>query len=170
MKKFIISNASNIKTQYVYDGRTSVAQIITSQVDSKVAGLSPETGFGAKVGIPNTGANSGIPSIGTNANTTNLVVGAKVPNPTAALARANATPKITSFTYTLFGEQLGKVGTDKATGFGFNGEYFDGATGMLNLRARQYEPTMNRFSQKDRVRGSIAPCRKTGMGLCLMIP
>ena len=54
-----------------------------------------------------------------------------------------------------FGEQLGKTGADKVTGFAFNGEYYDGVTGMVNLRARQYEPAMNRFSQKDMLRGSI---------------
>jgi RHS repeat-associated core domain len=41
----------------------------------------------------------------------------------------------------------------KETGFGFNAEWYDAATGMQNLWARQYEPAMNRFSQKDIVRG-----------------
>ena len=41
------------------------------------------------------------------------------------------------------------MGTQKVSGFTYNAEAYDAATGMLNLRARQYEPTMNRFSQKD---------------------
>ena len=54
--------------------------------------------------------------------------------------------KVQSFTYTAFGEQMGGV---KAGGFTYNAEAYDAATGMLNLRARQYEPALNRFSQKD---------------------
>jgi len=61
-------------------------------------------------------------------------------------------PTATSHTYTPFGEML----TGKQTGFGFNAEWYDAATGMQNLRARQYEPAMMRFSQKDIVRGHVA--------------
>ena len=56
-----------------------------------------------------------------------------------------------SKSYTPFGEQLGY----KTSGYGFNGEYYDAATGMVNLRARQYEPAMMRFMQKDTVKGNI---------------
>ena len=59
-------------------------------------------------------------------------------------------PQIGSFTYTAFGEQMGNK---KISGFGYNAEYYDAATGMQNLRARQYEPAIGRFSQKDLVRG-----------------
>ena len=54
--------------------------------------------------------------------------------------------------YTPFGEQMG---VQKQSGYGYNAEDYDAATGMLNLRARQYEPAMNRFSQKDIVRGRV---------------
>ena len=54
--------------------------------------------------------------------------------------------KVQSFTYTAYGEQMGGV---KVSGFTYNAEAYDAATGMLNLRARQYEPALNRFSQKD---------------------
>ena len=37
----------------------------------------------------------------------------------------------------------------KVTGWGYNAEAFDAVTGMINLRARQYEPAINRFGQKD---------------------
>lgn len=40
--------------------------------------------------------------------------------------------------------------------FGYNAEYFDAATGMIHLRARQYEPTMMRFNQEDIIRGSAS--------------
>ena len=58
---------------------------------------------------------------------------------------------VISKSYTPFGEQIGEAGS----GFGYNGEYYNAATGMVYLRARFYEPEMNRFSQKDVVRGSI---------------
>ena len=70
--------------------------------------------------------------------------------PVAGEAAVSALPDISvqvqSFTYTAFGEQMGGV---KAGGFTYNAEAYDAATGMLNLRARQYEPALNRFSQKD---------------------
>ena len=58
---------------------------------------------------------------------------------------------VISKSYTPFGEQIGEA----TSGFGYNGEYYNAATGMVYLRARFYEPEMNRFSQKDIVRGSI---------------
>ena len=58
---------------------------------------------------------------------------------------------VISKSYTPFGEQIGEA----SSGFGYNGEYYSAATGMVYLRARFYEPEMNRFSQKDVVRGSI---------------
>ena len=59
--------------------------------------------------------------------------------------------EVISKSYTPFGEQIGEAGS----GFGYNGEYYNAATGMVYLRARFYEPEMNRFSQKDVVRGSV---------------
>ena len=53
--------------------------------------------------------------------------------------------------YSAFGELL----TEKVSGFGYNGECYDAATGMLNLRARQYEPAQARFCQYDPLRGSV---------------
>lgn len=58
---------------------------------------------------------------------------------------------VTSKSYTPFGEQMGEA----LSGFGYNGEYYNANTGMIYLRARFYEPEMNRFSQKDIVRGGI---------------
>ena len=54
-----------------------------------------------------------------------------------------------SKSYSPFGEML----EYKISGYGFNGEQYDAATGMIILRARQYEPGMMRFAQDDTVRG-----------------
>ena len=59
--------------------------------------------------------------------------------------------KVQSFLYTAFGEQMG---AQKVSGFSYNAEAYDAATGMINLRARQYEPALGRFEQKDIVRGT----------------
>jgi len=69
--------------------------------------------------------------------------------PTPGESAIGALPQIQSFTYTAFGEQM----LAKASSFAYNAESFDAATGMTNLRARQYEPAMNRFGQKDFTEG-----------------
>ena len=92
---------NTIKTQYVYDGRGSVAQELTYNDSWYTFG-----GFLARKGV-------------------------------------------NSYTYTPFGEPL----TGEGSGFRFNGEYYDSATGMVNLRARQYEPSVMRFSQRDLLKG-----------------
>ena len=69
-------------------------------------------------------------------------------------ARACYHVQAVSFHQTAFGEQMDKA--VKVSGFTYNAEQYDAATGMLNLRARQYEPAMNRFSQKDKLRGSAS--------------
>ena len=63
------------------------------------------------------------------------------------LARKNVVSK----SYSPFGELL----TEQTSGFGYNGEYYNAATGMIYLRARFYAPEMNRFGQKDSLRGSV---------------
>lgn len=50
--------------------------------------------------------------------------------------------EVISRSYTPFGEQTG----ESTSGFGYNGEYYNAATGMVYLRAWFYEPEMNRFS------------------------
>ena len=57
-----------------------------------------------------------------------------------------------SYSYTPFGELLSGI-TAKTTFFAYNGESYDSATGMVNLRARWYEPAMMRFNQRDILRG-----------------
>ena len=57
-----------------------------------------------------------------------------------------------NFIYTAFGEQMG---TQKVSGFGYNAEAYDAATGMINLRARQYEAVIGKFMQEDLFIGYI---------------
>ena len=54
--------------------------------------------------------------------------------------------------YTPFGELL----TEDVSGFGYRGEYYSADTGAVYLRARFYEPELNRFNQKDILRGDIS--------------
>ncbi len=96
----IAAYSENGVTRYVYDGRGSVAQVISAPVAGEAA-------------------TSALPDISV---------------------------KVQTFSYTAYGEQMGGV---KVSGFTYNAEAYDAATGMLNLRARQYEPALNRFSQKD---------------------
>ena len=67
-------------------------------------------------------------------------------------ALPDVTVKVQSFSYTAFGEQMS---TQKVSGFAYNAEAYDAATGMINLRARQYEPTIGRFEQKDAQNGEV---------------
>ncbi|MCL1964310.1 MAG: RHS repeat-associated core domain-containing protein, partial [Firmicutes bacterium] len=67
------------------------------------------------------------------------------------------TMNVASFWYTPFGERMvvGSANTANITGYGYNGEMYDAATGMVHLRARQYEPSMMRFGQNDLLRGYL---------------
>ena len=85
------------------------------------------------------------------------------------LSEATAAPAITvqGYAYTPYGEQIGS----KISGYTYNGEYYDAATGMLNLRARQYEPAQMRFSQPDIVRGyAINPQSVNRYAYCVNNP
>ncbi len=99
----ISAKTGSTRTEYVYDGRSSVA---------------------AEVSYNNAWYTFG-----------------------GGLARKNVVSK----SYSPFGELL----TEQTSGFGYNGEYYNAATGMIYLRARFYEPEMNRFGQKDLLRGRI---------------
>ena len=71
------------------------------------------------------------------------------------------------FRYTPFGEQQ----HTKASGFTYNAEAYDAGTSMLNLRSRQYELAMNRFSQKDILKGQITtPLSLNRYGYCVNSP
>ena len=94
---------NTIKTQYVYDGRGSVAQELSNNNSWYTFG--------------------------------------------GALSKTAKT----SYSYTPFGELL----KNESSGFRFNHEYYEAATGMLNLRARQYEPAIVRFNQRDIWHGKV---------------
>ena len=96
---------STQKTDFVYDGRGSVAQTLTYNGSWSTCG--------------------------------------------GALAKKT----VESFSYTPFGEILGKNNTIKTTNYAYNGESYDSSTGMVNLRARWYEPAMMRFGQRDLLKG-----------------
>ena len=92
--------------------------------------------------------------------------------PVAGEAVSSALPDVSvqvhSFSYTAFGEQMGNV---KVSGFSYNAEAYDTATGMLNLRARQHEPALSRFRQKDIVRGQmISPLSLNRYAYCANSP
>ena len=74
---------------------------------------------------------------------------------------------IKPYMYTPFGEPQ----HTKASGFMYNAEAFDAAIGVLNLRARQYEPLMNRFRKKDILKGrTIIPLSLNSYGYCVNSP
>ena len=75
-----------------------------------------------------------------------------------------------SYSYTPFGELL-SGSTAKTTFFAYNGESYDSATGMVNLRARWYEPSTMRFSQRDIIRGfTLIPSTQNRYAYCLNNP
>ena len=139
-------------TEYLYDLTQEYYQVI-SETTTSASGTSATTAYA--YGLERIAAynENGVTRYvydgrGSVAQTVNA--------PVAGAAVSSALPdisvKVQSFAYTAFGEQMGGV---KVSGFTYNAEAYDAATGMLNLRARQYEPALNRFSQKDIVRGQI---------------
>ena len=119
----IAGYSDNNRTNYIYDGRGSVAQTITVPVPGKTA--------------------------------------------MDVLQETQTAVAIQSYAYTPFGEQL----KTKASGFTYNAEAYDVATGMINLRTRQYEPTMNRFGQKDILKGQVtSPLSLNRYGYCVNSP
>ena len=96
------------KTEYVYDGRGSVAQEVSYNNSWYT--------FGGKIGKAS----------------------------------------VVSKSYSPFGELLNKENIGSTINYAFNGEAYDPATGMVNLRARQYEPALTRFSQRDILKGDLS--------------
>lgn len=101
---------------------------------------------------------------GSVVQTATMLIAENVLNSQTELAQETG---IQSFRYTPFGEQQ----HTKASGFTYNAEAYDAATGMLNLRARQYEATMNQFGQKDILKGQMAtPLSLNRYGYCVNNP
>ena len=133
-------------TEYLYDLTQEYYQVI-SETTTSASGTSATTAYA--YGLERIAAynENGVTRYvydgrGSVAQTVNA--------PVAGAAVSSALPdisvKVQSFAYTAFGEQMGGV---KVSGFTYNAEAYDAATGMLNLRARLYEPALGRFSQKD---------------------
>ena len=133
-------------TEYLYDLTQEYYQVI-SETTTSASGTSATTAYA--YGLERIAAynENGVTRYvydgrGSVAQTVNA--------PVAGAAVSSALPdisvKVQSFAYTAFGEQMGGV---KVSGFTYNAEAYDAATGMLNLRARLCEPALGRFSQKD---------------------
>jgi RHS repeat-associated protein len=147
-------NAIVTKTSYVYDGRGSVAQTIAVPIPgADVFGALPES-------VQNGNAQVGVSQVNR-------------PDTPQVSALLVDVPQITSLAYTPFGEQMNGLEStvQKLSGFGYNAEWYDAATGMQNLRARQYEAGMGRFGQKDALRGNIIlPISQNRYAYALNIP
>ncbi|MDE6088139.1 MAG: hypothetical protein K2G25_07105, partial [Oscillospiraceae bacterium] len=59
-----------------------------------------------------------------------------------------------TYHYNVFGVELSPV-TDDVNAFRYCGEYFDTETGTIYLRARYYQASIGRFTQRDTVTGKI---------------
>ena len=138
-------------TEYLYDLTQEYYQVI-SETTTSASGTSATTAYA--YGLERIAAF-------TSDSRTSYVydgrgsVAQAITMPIAGEAVSSALPDVSvqvqSFSYTAFGEQMGSV---KVSGFSYNAEAFDAATGMLNLRARQYEPALGRFSAKDFIKGN----------------
>ena len=136
-------------TEYLYDITQQYYQVIQESVTSKNGSTTTAYDYGReRIAAHNSETNTKTSYVYDGRGS--VVQAITVPTPGEGIT--SSLPSIQSFSYTAFGEQMGNV---KASGFSYNAENFDAATGMLNLRARLYEPAMNRFNQQDRLRGSL---------------
>ena len=72
---------------------------------------------------------------------------------TTSLTNANGVIT-TNYKYDAFGNQANASTTD-TNPFRYAGEYFDGETGMIYLRARYYEPSTGRFISEDPIKDGM---------------
>lgn len=138
-------------TEYLYDITQEYYQVIEERTSSKSGNATTAYAYGLER-----------IAAYTDCDTTRYVydgrgsVAQTITVPTAGKSVTSALPNVTihvqSFSYSAFGEQME---TQKISGYAYNAEAFDAATGMINLRARQYEPALNRFSQKDLLAANI---------------
>ena len=138
-------------TEYLYDLTQEYYQVISETSTSKNGSTTTAYAYGFERIAAYT-ANSKTSYVYDGRGSVAQAVTAPIAGEAVSSALPDVSVQVQSFSYTVFGEQMGAV---KASGFTYNAEAYDAATGMLNLRARQYEPALNRFSQKDIVRGQI---------------
>ena len=132
-------------TEYLYDLTQEYYQVISETSTSKNGSTTTAYAYGLeRIAAYTASSKTSYVYDGRGA------VAQAVTAPIAGEAVSSALPdigvQVQSFSYTAFGEQMG---TRKVSGFAYNAEAYDAATGMINLRARQYEPTIGRFEQKD---------------------
>ena len=132
-------------TEYLYDLTQEYYQVISETSTSKNGSTTTAYAYGFERIAAYT-ANSKTSYVYDGRGSVAQAVTAPIAGEAVSSALPDVSVQVQSFSYTVFGEQMGAV---KASGFTYNAEAYDAATGMLNLRARQYEPALNRFSQKD---------------------
>ena len=132
-------------TEYLYDLTQEYYQVISETSTSKNGSTTTAYAYGFERIAAYT-ANSKTSYVYDGRGSVAQTVNAPVAGAAVSSALPDISVKVQSFAYTAFGEQMGGV---KVSGFTYNAEAYDAATGMLNLRARLYEPALGRFSQKD---------------------
>ena len=152
-------------TRYTYDVLQTYANVLTETVNGETTAY--------EYGLERIAAYTGTDAEQVKTQYVYDVRGSVIETVTAKayreLSEATAAPAVTvqGYAYTPYGEQIGS----KVSGYGYNGEYYDAAAGMLNLRARQYEPAQMRFSQPDIVRGyAINPQSVNRYAYCVSNP
>ena len=132
-------------TEYLYDLTQEYYQVISETTTSRSGSTTTAYAYGLER-IAAYSENGVTRYVYDGRGSVAQAISAPVAGAAATSALPDISVKVQSFTYTAYGEQMGGV---KVSGFTYNAEAYDAATGMLNLRARQYEPALNRFSQKD---------------------
>ena len=138
-------------TEYLYDLTQEYYQVI-SETTTSASGTSATTAYA--YGLERIAAyneNGVTRYVYDGRGSVVQTVTAPVAGEKVSSALPDVAVKVQSFLYTAFGEQMG---AQKVSGFSYNAEAYDAATGMINLRAKQYEPALGRFEQKDIVRGT----------------
>ena len=133
-------------TEYLYDLTQEYYQVI-SETTTSASGTSATTAYAYGLErIASYSTDSKVEYVYDGRGSVVQTISAPVAGAAVSSALPDISVKVQSFAYTAFGEQMG---VQKVSGFTYNAEAYDAATGMLNLRARLYEPALGRFSQKD---------------------
>ena len=133
-------------TEYLYDLTQEYYQVI-SETTTSASGTSATTAYAYGLErIASYSTDSKVEYVYDGRGSVAQAVTAPVAGEKVSSALPDVTVKVQSFSYTAFGEQMS---TQKVSGFAYNAEAYDAVTDMINLRARQYEPTIGRFEQKD---------------------
>ena len=142
-------------TEYVYDITQAYYQVIQEKTTGIGGSFTSAYAYGleriAAYGVSPNGESSKTSYVYDGRGSVAQAI--TIPHAGGSVLSALPNVQVTSFQYTAFGEQMNTA--VKVSGFTYNAERYDAATGILNLRARQYEPAMNRFSQKDFLRGRL---------------